>query len=433
MQKEYSQLKIDIQKKLKIEVLKVRDLRYLQEEIHNVTTKKISFNTLRRFFGFLNSTKPSVETLNIFAQYLGFSNYPNYLNNVENNDEWYFQIKMLRLQLNQNDLEKNEVLQFNEVLQNENNIIAVANYVCFLIEKNRIEALIVFFTFFDYKKITDNALTKFALLTTFSFYKLETKVALSIYKVLIPFESFRNSGPLCFIDYSHLNGYYIEVIKMINELNANESDFLFTSLMVFYKKYYSNEDYSDILIDFPKKSEKLYPVLLGRYYAYKILSAEKIDKLLENSIKNELKSTQHHLFLIEIIPALVLKEEYDFLNFIIENYYEELFEEDRWTSKSTVANYLIGLASVNIHKGNLKAAKNNLDLVELDKIELAYTDYITLFYYLTKIKLYFYEKDFYKVNENYSKLEELANKIGFHKFITIAQKYQDIPTFTPAL
>jgi hypothetical protein len=90
---------------------------------------------------------------------------------------------------------------------------------------------------------------------------------------------------------------------------------------------------------------------------------------------------------------------------------------------SSVANYLIGLASLNIYKGNLKAAKNNLNLVELDKIELAYTDYITLFYYLTKIKLYFYEKDSNKVNDNYSKLKELAKEIGFHKFITIAQKY----------
>jgi hypothetical protein len=423
MQKEYTKLIIDIQKKSKLEVLKVRDLKYLQEDIHTVTTKNISFNTLRRFFGFLNSTNPSVETLNTFAQYLGFDNYSNYLNNSENYDEWYFQIKMLRLQLNENALEEKEVLQFNITLQNENNSIAVANYVCFLIEKNKIDSLIVFFAFFDYKRLADNALTKFALLITFSFYKLETKVALTIYKELIPYESFRNSVPLCFIDYSHLNGYYIEVIRMINAFNANESDFLFTSLMKFYQKYYSNEDYSGILIDLPKNSNQVYPVLLGRYYAYKILITEKIDKSLESSIKKELKSTQHHLFLIEIIPALVLKEAYDFLNSIIEHYYEELFEVDRWSSKSGVANYLIGVANVNIYKGNLKAAKNNLAFVELDKIELAYTDYITLFYFLTKIKLYFYEKDFNKVNENYSKLEELANKIGFYKFITVSKKY----------
>jgi hypothetical protein len=423
MRKEYSNLIIDIQKKSNIEVLNVRDLKYLQEDIYNVTTKNISFNTLRRFFGFLNATTPSVETLNTFALYLGYNSYSNYLKNGENYDEWYFQIKMLRLQLNENELKENEVLQFNESLENENNIIPVANHVCFLIEKNRIDSLIVFFAFFDYFKLTDSALTKFALLTTFSFYKLENQVALTIYKVLIQYESFRNSGPLRFIDYSHLNGYYSEVIKMINEFNANESDFLFTSLMGFYQKFYSNEDYNGILIDYPKKPEQIYPVLLGRYYGYKILSAEKIDKSLENSIYKELKSAVPHLFLIEIVLALVLKEEYDFLDSIIEKYYEELFEVDRWSSKSSVANYLIGMASVNIYKGNLKAAKNNLDLVELDKIELAYTDYITLFYYLTRIKLHFYENDFNKVNENYSKLKEIADKIGFHKFITVAKIY----------
>lgn len=423
MKNDSTQIVIDIQKKSGITVENAKDIKNLKEEIEASGAVKIGYNTLRRLFGFLPKTVPSSATLTILSKYLGFASYSNYRNNKLNYDEWYFHIKMLRLQLNENVLEKSEVSQFNDSLQNENNIIAVANHVCFLIEKNKIDSLVVFFTFFNYQKLTDNALTKFALLTTFSFYKLETQVALTIYKVLIQYESFRNSGPLCFIDYSHLNGYYIEVIKMINELNANESDFLFTSLMKFYQKFYSNEDHSAILIDYPKKAEQIYPVLLGRYYGYKILSVEKIDKLLENSIKKELKSTKHHLFLIEIVPALVLKEEYDFLDLIIEKYYEEILEVDRWTSKSTVANYLIGLASVNIHKGNLKAAKNNLDLVELDKIELAYTDYITLFYYLTKIKLYFYEKDFYKVNENYSKLKKIADKIGFYKFITIAQKY----------
>lgn len=418
-----TQIVIDIQKKSGITIEKVRDIKNLKEEIEANVGVPIGYNTLRRLFGFLPKTVPSNATLTLLSKYLGFTSYSHYINNKLNYDEWYFQIKMLRLQINENELEENEVLQFNASLENEHNIIAVANHICFLIEKNKIDSLIVFFTFFDYKKLTDSALTKFAILTTFSFYKLETKTALKIYKALIEFESFRNSGPLCFIDYSHLNGYYIEVIKMINKCNANASDFLFTSLMTFYQKYYSNEEYSDILIDYPKSAEQLYPVLLGRYYGYKILSGGKIDELLENSIKKELKLRKPHLFLIEIIPALILKEDYDFLNSIIEKYYEELFEVDRWSSKSTIANYLIGLASVNIYKGNIKAAKNNLDLVELDKIELAYTDYITLFYFLTKIKLHYYEKDFYEVNENYSKLKELANKIGFHKFITIAKKY----------
>ncbi len=423
MQKKYSKLILDIQKKSKIEVLTVRDLKYLQEEILVTTNKTVSFNTLRRFYGFLNSTNPSLATLNIFSQYLGFNNYSKYLSDVENYDEWYFQIKMLHLQLNQYELKKNDVVKFNDVLQNENNIIAVANYVSFLIENNRIDSLTVFFNHFDYINLTDSAITKFAHIATFSFYKLEIQIALNIHKILIPFESFRNTLPLRYIDYSHLNGYYIEVIKMINKFNANNSDVLFATLMEFYHKFYSDEDCSKILIDFPKKVGNIYPVLLGRYYGYKILTEEKIDKLLKKNIMEELKSTHQHLFLIEIVPSLIIKEEYNFLDSIIDKYYEEIFEIDRWSSKSSVANYLIGLANVNISKGYLSAAKNNLGLVELDKIELAYMDYITLFFLLTKIKLYSYEKDIHKVNDNYFKLKELANKIGFYKFISVSKKY----------
>ena len=72
----------------------------------------------------------------------------------------------------------------------------------------------------------------------------------------------------------------------------------------------------------------------------------------------------------------------------MDKYYEQIFEMDRWSSQSTISNYLIGLANVNIYKGNLKTAKINLELIELDKVELGYTDFLTLFYYLTYIRLY---------------------------------------------
>ena len=164
-----TQIIIDIQKKSGITIENVRDIKNLKEEIEANVGVQIGYNTLRRLYGFLPKTVPSNATLTILSKYLGFTSYSHYINNKLNYDEWYFQIKMLRLQLNENELEENEVLQFNASLENEHNIIAIANHVCFLIEKNKIDSLIVFFTFFDYKKLTDSALTKFAILTTFSF------------------------------------------------------------------------------------------------------------------------------------------------------------------------------------------------------------------------------------------------------------------------
>ena len=89
MNKNDSQLLIDVQKKSKINVINIRDVKYLQEEIESFNDLKIGFNTLRRLFGFIKTTTPSVATLNTLANYLEYRSYSNYLNNRENFEEWY--------------------------------------------------------------------------------------------------------------------------------------------------------------------------------------------------------------------------------------------------------------------------------------------------------------------------------------------------------
>ena len=73
MQNDYAQLLLDIQKKSSITVKKSRDLRFLKEDIDENSKAGIGFNTLRRLFGFLEKTEPSISTLNILAVYLGFN------------------------------------------------------------------------------------------------------------------------------------------------------------------------------------------------------------------------------------------------------------------------------------------------------------------------------------------------------------------------
>ena len=90
MKFEYSHLLEDVQKKAVIPVKSVRDVKLLKEDIESVTGLTISYNTLRRLYGFLERTTPSLITLNILSQYLGFKSYANYLNNKSNFDDWYF-------------------------------------------------------------------------------------------------------------------------------------------------------------------------------------------------------------------------------------------------------------------------------------------------------------------------------------------------------
>jgi hypothetical protein len=68
-------------------------------------------------------------------------------------------------------------------------------------------------------------------------------------------------------------------------------------------------------------------------------------------------------------------------------------------------------------------AKGNLELVVLDKVELSYYDYISLFYYQTKIKISHLEEDAITNAASFLILEKLVLKTGFIKFLEISKRY----------
>lgn len=244
MKNDFTQLLIDIQKKSGITVEKARDIKNLKEEIEAQTNKKIGYNTLRRFFGFLPRTAPSKTTLTMLSNYLGFANYSNYINNKLNFDEWYFQQKLIKIQLN-NELD-DHVLSFIDIgLTNKNNIVAVANYVGHLIRQNNLSALEYLFSGLAFKNLSDSECLKFSTIVTFNLLTIEKEKALAIYKKLLPITTFRNLVPSYYIDYTNLGGIYFEVLQLIKERSLQSSDIFFASLMMFYKRYYFLENVDD--------------------------------------------------------------------------------------------------------------------------------------------------------------------------------------------
>jgi len=104
MKDDYSQLIIDVQKKSNILVNTISDVKFLKEDIESITGIKIGFNTLRRLFGFLDKTKPSVTTLNTLSRYIGFNSFSHYKNNQKKYNEWYFQQYLQRLILSKKQI-----------------------------------------------------------------------------------------------------------------------------------------------------------------------------------------------------------------------------------------------------------------------------------------------------------------------------------------
>lgn len=426
MEAEVSQLLIDIRNKSNINVVKVSDVKLLEEDIKFVTNTSVSFNTLRRLYGFLPKTSFSKKTLDTLSKYLGFNSYSGYINNRNIYDSWYFKMKLLRMEKDNLDFTKSDLISFYRSLYNNVNVVLISDYIGSLISKQNTNALVTFFSSLEYVKVSDSTKVKFAIITTHGFYKLDDKNKINLYEKLIHLDSFRNCIPFYNIDYSHLNGYYSSVLELIKKLNHNKSEVLFVALMEFLKSFYGNEKNVTIKIKLPAINTKLHPVLMSRYFGYLILNESILTTTLKKDINDYLNKIDPKLFLIEIIPSLIIKEEFEYLDTIFNKYYEEIFTRDRWTADGQSFNFLIGLANVNIFNNNIKAAKINLNLIDLEKVELGYTDYLTLFYNVTWLKIMFLEENTLQQAYYYSEIKRLATKIGFYKFLDIANQYKQV-------
>ena len=420
---DYTQLLIDIQKKSNIRVTSVRELKCLKEEIDVITNKPIGFNTIRRLFGFLEKRVPSISTLNTLSIYLGFSSFFSYKNHQANYSEWYFQQSLLQMQ-RQKRIGKEDVNKINIGLLDEKNIVYLAYFFSFHIEKNNLEILDSIFKYVDFRNITGTQFHKFSTIISLNLSSISEEKALNIYEKLIHYDTFRNNIPLLFIDYANLNSRYFKILNIIEKNAANESDLLFVHLMIFYKHFYSqNESLLNIELKKPTGFSGFYSVLKGRFYGCCILQSQKVSRSLKKEILDECLTIRVSFFLEEIIPALIIKNEYDFLKDVIDKYYEDLFESDIWSSTTTNSLYLIGLSNTNWHAESYSSAKRNLELVVLEQVEIAYYDYIALFYYFTILKISFSE------NELLSNLEALENlkfhvkKTGFNLFLSKSKEF----------
>lgn len=423
MKNDFTQLLIDIQKKSGITIENVRDVKNLKDEIEMQTNAKIGFNTLRRLFGFLPRTLPSKSTLIVLSNYLGFATYSNYINNKLNFDEWYFQQKLIRIQLT--DTLDEAVLDFIAIgLTNKNNIIAVANYVGHLVKQTNIPALQYFFSTVTFKNLSDSECLKFSTIVTFHLLTLTKEKALTIYKALMPLATFRNLVPSYYIDYTNLGGIYFEVLDLIKVFSPQPSDVFFAHLMHYYKYFYfleTNAAGAEIIP--PSDYTSYHHVLKGRYLGYLVLKSKEIDEELQKYVLNEFRKNRVSLLSQEVITALIIKEEYETLSLLYDKYYEDIFESSAWSYKTTNSINLIGLANVNWYNQNYVSAKNNLELVELEKVELGYFHYISLFYQLTKIKISFSEKDLQTNKTALANLDELIAKTNFIRFKIAAKNY----------
>ena len=193
--------------------------------------------------------------------------------------------------------------------------------------------------------------------------------------------------------------------------------------MDFYRQFYSRDICKNHEIKRPETFSTFNEVLKGRFYSYKIMLSSAIDRSLKEELFKEYKTAKVSKFLEEVIPALLIKEEYKILTQLSDKFYEQIFESDYWSDNTVSSIYLIALANINWYSSNIPKVKGNLELVVLEKVELSYYDYISLFYYQTKIKISHLEVDEITNTASFLIIEKLVLKTGFIKFLEISKKH----------
>jgi hypothetical protein len=422
MKNEYSQLLFDVQKKSNITVNNVKDLKLLKEEIDYVLNVSIGYNTLRRMFGFLEKRVPNINTLNKIANYLGYSSYSNYKNHKSIYYDWYFQQNLLQI-INNKKIEISHINEINKGISNENNIVCLGYFINYYIEKNDVTTIIFIFKHINFDRVNSTQLQKMGIVISLILSSLTEKKALKIYEALIPLDNFRNNVPLLNIDYLNLSSRYYKINQLIHKNNANSSDLFFSTLMFKYKEYYIDTINSHTEINKPKEFDSFHFTLKGRFYGTLLLLNKDNNEQIKKDITVECTKNKVSYFLIEIIPALIFIEEIKFLEKILNKYYEEVFEGELWSSETTNSIYLIGLANVNLFTNKLQNAKRNLDLIDLEKVEIGYYEYIKLFYYLTNLKISYKENDIMANKLTSKNLQKCILKTKFNRFSLELKKY----------
>ena len=72
-------LKKEIEKKIGKKINSRGDCELVSNIIFETLETEISYNTVRRFYGLINPTKPNTKTLNTLSKFVGYKNYIHFL------------------------------------------------------------------------------------------------------------------------------------------------------------------------------------------------------------------------------------------------------------------------------------------------------------------------------------------------------------------
>ena len=391
------------------------DLKDLKEDVFKFTNYSIGFNTLRRFYGFLPTTKPSRNTLNYLSKYVGFENYSSFVNGYKLDKVWFNWDQINNIILKKS-LEEKDINWLIKKRKSEYYYMYLTYLISSYIDRKKTKYLN---TIFSHSPLFEVDRKEFAKISTTISKKLKSFSNENLEWVanFLKYESFRNLMLYSYVDVDTLNAYYGYLLKKSLSLITKKDEILFTKLMLGFYNFVRDKSV-DITIVSLEIPENCHPILLGRYHSMKLILEPKNSNINFNQFLALSKNIDSKLELFqEYIPVLIILKEVDKIEQIFNIYYNDLIDYEHWDHIHIERYNLVALSLVHLKNNDFKLIPELFKYFNSESDFHVNDDYQKILYTISKfhyhLKLDGEGKETSKVKREYLKL---VQKTGFTFF-----------------
>ena len=308
-------LKKKTAEKANFKIRNLGDCIRLSNLILEVNDEFISYNTLRRFYGIVKSPKKtSTKTLDILSRFNDYKDYGHFLKKFKFENKWKRQNDLYEVMSHENDQGILELVK-KSLKQKENYIGIIIQILRELIITKKYDLLIQVFELeeLSFDKLSYDDVTHIGngvglLLRNINLDK-------SIITKLIKIKNYQDLVLTMFVDYSHLNGYYLDQIRSLEEKECQPHMIAFKKCLFNLHLFLNIK--KTVQLDI-KLKESFHPILKSRVMAQHLFYQTK-NKLshFEDYIQREIGTHLPIEYFYEIILTSLVAKDFEVMQWTI--------------------------------------------------------------------------------------------------------------------
>ena len=265
-------LKKEIENQYGRKILDRGDCEFIANYILEKFDINISYNTLRRFFGLVEKTKPNTRTLNALSKYAGFKSYSHFIDTYHFKEKRNFHQKVYHTiyRGKQSEIIRLVYSAYESKEDFPQTLILIVRELYYSGNNDLIDII------FNLKELHYSNYSYTELLYIGNSIGLIFRKKGNVPEIISNNPNFINIVFLTFVDYSSLNYYYSEWAKHIQNKSLSEEISIFISAILEFRKFLNKKQFKNLPYE-TMFSKKLNPILCSRLLSLYLLKNNKIN------------------------------------------------------------------------------------------------------------------------------------------------------------